>query len=124
MDEIIFVVEEAPEGGYTARALGASIFTKADDLAGLHAQVRDAVRCHFDQGQGPRVIRLHVVRDDVIAVCGCLVTFQETPWPKLWRRVGTLCDASPALIPKAIGGLEAVSLWRVFDPSRTVRQSP
>ncbi len=68
MDEIIFVVEEAPEGGYTARALGASIFTEADDLAGLHAQVRDAVRCHFDQGQGPRVIRLHVVRDDVIAV--------------------------------------------------------
>ncbi len=68
MDEIIFVVELAPEGGYTARALGASIFTEADDLAGLHAQVRDAVRCHFDQGQGPRVIRLHVVRDDVIAV--------------------------------------------------------
>lgn len=54
MDEIIFVVEEAPEGGYTARALGASIFTEADDLADLQAQVRDAVRCHFDQGQGPR----------------------------------------------------------------------
>ncbi len=68
MDEIIFVVEEAPEGGYTARALGASIFTEADDLTGLRDQVRDAVRCHFDQGQGPKVIRLHVVRDDVIAV--------------------------------------------------------
>jgi len=67
MDEIIFVVEEAPEGGYTARALGASIFTEADDLAGLRVQVRDAVRCHFDQGQAPRVIQLHLVRDDVIA---------------------------------------------------------
>lgn len=52
MTEVIFLVEEAPEGGYTARALGASIFTEADDLADLHAQIRDAVRCHF--AQGPR----------------------------------------------------------------------
>lgn len=48
MSELIFEVKEAPEGGYTARALGASIFTEADDLDGLHEQVRDAVRCHFD----------------------------------------------------------------------------
>jgi hypothetical protein len=48
--ELIFVVEEAPEGGYTARALNASIFTEADSLADLHAQIRDAVRCHFDEG--------------------------------------------------------------------------
>lgn len=68
MNEMIFVVEEAPEGGYTARALGASIFTEADSLAGLHDQVRDAVRCHFGEGQGPRVIRLHFVREEVIAV--------------------------------------------------------
>jgi hypothetical protein len=66
--ELIFVVEEAPEGGYTARALSASIFTEADSLADLHAQVRDAVRCHFDEGQTPRVIRLHFVREEVIAV--------------------------------------------------------
>ena len=50
MDEVIFVVEEAPEGGYTARALGASIFTEADTVADLYAQVRDAVRCHFEEG--------------------------------------------------------------------------
>jgi hypothetical protein len=56
MDELIFLVEDAPEGGYTARALGASIFTEADDLDSLREQVRDAVRCHFDEG--PRVIRL------------------------------------------------------------------
>ena len=68
MNEIIFLVEEAPEGGYTARALGASIFTEADDLPGLHNQVRDAVRCHFDAGEAPRVIRLHFVRDEVLAV--------------------------------------------------------
>ena len=68
MNEIIFLVEEAPEGGLTARALGASIFTEADDLDELHDQVRDAVRCHFDEGQAPKVIRLHFVREEVIAV--------------------------------------------------------
>ncbi len=67
MDELIFLVENAPEGGYTARALGASIFTEADDLESLRAQARDAVRCHFDDGQGPRIIRLHFVREEVIA---------------------------------------------------------
>lgn len=68
MDEIIFVVTEAPEGGFTARALGEAIFTEADDLTGLRDQVRDAVRCHFEEGKAPRVVRLHFVRDDVIAV--------------------------------------------------------
>jgi hypothetical protein len=67
MDEVIFLVEEAPEGGYTARALGASIFTEADTLRDLHAQVRDAVRCHFEDGKAPKVIRLHFVRDEVIS---------------------------------------------------------
>ena len=68
MDELIFVVEEAPEGGYVARALGASIFTEADDISELHAQGRDAVRCHYDDGEEPKIIRLHFVRAEVIAV--------------------------------------------------------
>jgi hypothetical protein len=68
MSEILFLVEEAPEGGYTARALGELIFTEADDMASLHAQVRDAVRCHFDEGQAPRLIRLHFTHEEVIAV--------------------------------------------------------
>jgi hypothetical protein len=67
MDELIFLVEAAPEGGYTARALGFSIFTEADDLDSLRGQVRDAVRCHFDEGQKPRLIRLHFVREEVFA---------------------------------------------------------
>ena len=67
MDELIFLVEEAPEGGFTARSLGESIFTEADDLEGLREMVRDAVRCHFDEGKGPRVIRLHFVREEVFA---------------------------------------------------------
>ena len=68
MNELIFLVEEASEGGYTARALGEPIFTEAEDLYDLHTQVRDAVRCHFDEGQGPKVIRLHFVREEVITV--------------------------------------------------------
>ncbi len=61
MDEIIFLVEDAPEGGYTARALGASIFTEADDLDGLREQVRDAVSCHFDEDQQPKNICFHMI---------------------------------------------------------------
>jgi len=68
MHELIFVVEEAPEGGFTARALGAAIFTEADSLADLHVQIRDAIQCHFDEGQAPKVARLHFVRDELLAV--------------------------------------------------------
>ena len=68
MSEIIFLVEEAADGGYTARALGSSIFTEAGSIDELHANVRDAVQCHFDDGKAPQVIRLHFVRDEVIAL--------------------------------------------------------
>jgi hypothetical protein len=64
--EIIFTVQESPEGGYEARALGYTIFTQADDLEELKAMVQDAVRCHFEDGAGPKVIRLHLVKDEVI----------------------------------------------------------
>jgi len=67
MNEIIFLVEEAAEGGFTARALGESIFTEAETLDTLRQQVRDAVSCHFDEGRAPKVIRLHFVRDEVLA---------------------------------------------------------
>jgi hypothetical protein len=67
MSELIFLIEEAPEGGFTARALGQAIFTEADDLASLREQIRDAVRCHFEEGHKPAVIRLHFVREEVMA---------------------------------------------------------
>lgn len=60
MNELIFEVEEAPEGGYVARALGASIFTEADDLESLYDNVRDAVRCHFDTVVATPLVRLHL----------------------------------------------------------------
>lgn len=66
MTEIVFVVEAAPEGGFTARALGVSIFTEADTEVELRAAVQDAVRCHFDDEQMPKVIRLHFVRDELL----------------------------------------------------------
>lgn len=67
MTEIIFLVEEDPEGGYSAHALGESIFTQADDLIELRAMVRDAVQCHFDEDARPKLIRLHIVKEEVIA---------------------------------------------------------
>jgi hypothetical protein len=66
--ELVFLVEEAPEGGYIARALGEAIFTEADGLDDLRQMVRDAVLCHFDDADRPRVIRLHLVRDELLAV--------------------------------------------------------
>ena len=64
--EIIFTVQESPEGGYETRALGFSIYTQADTLDELKAMVQDAVRCHFEPQSAPRLIRLHVVKDEVI----------------------------------------------------------
>jgi glycerate-2-kinase len=66
-NEITFVVEEAVEGGFTAHALGEAIVTEADTMAELHAMIRDAVDCHFEPNEKPKVIHLHFVRDEVIA---------------------------------------------------------
>ena len=65
--ELVFLVEESPEGGYEARALGAAIFTEADTLSKLRKQVRDAVSCHFEEAARPTLARLHFVRDEVFA---------------------------------------------------------
>jgi hypothetical protein len=68
LNEIIFLVTEPPEGGYAAEALGHAIFTVADDLAELNFMVRDAVMCHFEETERPKIIRLHFVREEVLAV--------------------------------------------------------
>ena len=65
---IIFEVTEAVEGGYDARALGYSIYTQGEDWGDLKEMARDAVLCHFDEDGAPRLIRLHLVRDEAIAV--------------------------------------------------------
>lgn len=68
MSEIIFLVEPDPEGGYSAQALGHSIFTEADTWDELKLAVQDAVRCHFDESERPAMVRLHVVQDEVVPV--------------------------------------------------------
>lgn len=67
VQEIIFLVQESPEGGYEARALGHSIFTEAETLDELKREVADAVECHFEQADRPRIVRLHMVKEEVIA---------------------------------------------------------
>ena len=66
MSEIICLVEEADEGGFTARAVGDSIFTEGDSLDELRRNVREAVECHFEDGQAPKVIRLHIVHEEIL----------------------------------------------------------
>ena len=68
MNEIFFLVEEAIEGGYNARAMGESIYTEGDSLEELKANIRDAVQCHFDEGNVPKIIRLHLVKEEIITV--------------------------------------------------------
>jgi hypothetical protein len=63
-----FLVEEALEGGYTAKAIGESIFTEAGTINELKINIREAVHCHFDDDKLPKIIRLHLVKEEVIAV--------------------------------------------------------
>lgn len=66
--ELIFEVREAPEGGFTARALGESIFVEADDRSQLEGEIRDAVDCHYGAEARPSLVRLHFVHDEVLAL--------------------------------------------------------
>jgi len=66
--EIIFLVEESNEGGFEAKALGYSIYTEGETMNSLKEAVKDAVKCHFEENEAPRIIRLHLVRDEIIAV--------------------------------------------------------
>ena len=59
MNEIVFLANEPPEGGYAAEALGHAIFTTASTLDELNWMVCDAVVCHFDEPARPKIIRLH-----------------------------------------------------------------
>lgn len=67
MTDLIFEVREAPEGGFTARALGSSVFTEAESLEELRENIRDAVRCHFEPNDQPKVVRLLIVREEILA---------------------------------------------------------
>ncbi len=66
MTEIVFVVEEAPEGAMS-RGPSERRFTPRPTRSKCSGPIREAVACHFEEGQGPRVIRLHLVRDELLA---------------------------------------------------------
>ena len=68
MSEIIFIVEDSVEGGYTARALDQSIYTEGETLDELKANIKDAVKCHFDAKELPHIVRLHMVKDEIMAI--------------------------------------------------------
>lgn len=67
-NEIIFIVEESPEGGWTARALGYSIFTEAETENELKKNIKEAVSCHFEEVNAPKILRLHFVKDEFLKV--------------------------------------------------------
>ena len=67
MTEIIFLVQESLEGGFEAQALSTSIYTEADTLDELKEMIRDAVSCHFDERERPKLIRLYYAREEVFA---------------------------------------------------------
>ena len=65
--EIIFIIEESPETGYEARALDYSIYTEADTIEDLKKMIKDAVQCHFDEKDMPKLIRLHHIKEEIMA---------------------------------------------------------
>ena len=68
LKEIIFMVEDEPEGGFTANALGYSIYTQADTWEELKRNINDAIGCHFDSPEEiPKVVRLHYVQEEMYA---------------------------------------------------------
>jgi predicted RNase H-like HicB family nuclease len=68
MSEIIFIVEDSDEGGYIASSLGCSIYTEGETLDELKENIKDAIKCHFDEKEIPHIVRLHMVKDEVIAI--------------------------------------------------------
>ena len=68
LNEIIFTVYESLDGGYEASAVGHSIYTQYEQYSELQGTIRDAVKCHFDEDKMPTVVRIHFVKDEVIAV--------------------------------------------------------
>ncbi len=68
MNEVFFLVEESVEGGFIAKALGESIFTQSETMDELKIQIKDAVKCHFDADKLPKIIRLHLVKEEILTL--------------------------------------------------------
>ncbi len=67
MSEITFLVQEAEEGGYTARAMGKSIFTEGETMEELKSNIKEAILCYFEK-DAPIFAHLHFVKDEILAL--------------------------------------------------------
>ena len=66
--EIVFTVTQEADGGFVAECLTHDIFTQGNSWEELRANVREAASAYFFDQTGPSAIRLHLVRDEVMAV--------------------------------------------------------
>ena len=69
MQELIFEIRDAEEGGFNARALGKAIFTQADSWEELKNNIREALDCYFDSPEEqPKLVQMHYVKDELMLV--------------------------------------------------------
>lgn len=68
MTEVVFEVTQEEDGGFSAAALDHGIYTHGETWDELREMARDAVKCHFQEGQAPGTIRLHLLHVEVLAV--------------------------------------------------------
>ena len=107
MSEIIFQIHEAEEGGFWAEALGYSIFTQGETWEELKEMVKEAVGCYFESPEErPKIIRLHFVRDEVIAAWNFRVIATELIWQKRYD----------VLVAKLPGKMVLTCVWPVIFP--------
>ena len=98
MTALRFLVEENPEGDFLARAVGPAIFAEADDRAALHENIRDAVACHVDEADAPKVVRLHFVREDLLALGSYRGRWEHLSWSRRYDGSGTRSPTRPGAI--------------------------
>ncbi len=68
VNELMFLVQESAEGGWTAKALGESILTEGETIEQLRENIKDATICHFEEGKHPKIIRLYYVKEEWFAL--------------------------------------------------------
>ena len=67
MSELVFEVTQDGDGGFVAECLTEAIFTQTDTWEELRFNVREAVAAFCDDREQPAAIRLHLVRNEVLA---------------------------------------------------------
>lgn len=65
---LLFVVQEDPDGGYTAKAPGYGIYTQGETMDELLANIKEAIQCHFEEGQAPTSFTIHTIKREVVAL--------------------------------------------------------